>query len=351
MKHAIVFGGYGTFGSHVARELVRLGVTVVIAGRDAAKAEAFARRFGPPHRGIAVDLTDLASCRAALRDAPVAVHCAGPFAALGPGLLDACLDTGCDYVDLAEDRAYTRVVRLHDDVFRDRGLTAVHGCSSLPGLSGALALRLCEALTSPPTTARVTLFIGNNNPKGDAAVRSMLAGLGRPLRAPQGTLYGFRDREVVPLPPPFGPRAVYNFNSPEYDLFPRRFGVREVRVKVGFEVRLATAGLALLARLGSGYGPRTASWLEWFGGWFRTLGTSGGAVMTELFAADGSSCRAAVVARRDGQRMAALPCALIANALCRERMRSGVYAAYDLIELGLLERLQEQGFELHANGP
>lgn len=347
MRSAVVFGGYGTFGSHVARELARLGVTVVVAGRDRVKAEAFARTLGPEHRGIAVDLTDLASCRAALRDGPVAVHCAGPFATLGPGLLDSCLDTGCDCVDIAEDRGYTRLVRMHDDVFRDRGHTAVHGCSSLPGISGALAMLVRDALPAPPLRARVTLFIGNNNPKGDAAVRSLVTGLGKPIRAPQGTLAGFHDREVVPLPPPFGPRTVYNFNGPEYDLFPRRFGVREVVVKVGFELRLVTTGLALLARLGSGYGPRTAAVLEWFGGWLRGLGTSGGAVMTELFAADGSTRRAALVARRDGQRMAALPCALVAHMLCREPGPRGVFAAYDLPDLALLDRLQAEGFELH----
>src|SRR5262249_21352779 len=156
------------FGGHVARELARLGVTVTVAGRDGAKAGAFARTLGPAHRGTAVDLTDLASCRAALHDRPVAVHCAGPFATLGPGLLDACLDAGCAYVDIAEDRGYLRLVRMHDDVFRDRGLTAVYGCSSLPGVSGALALRARESLPSPPVRARVTLFIGNDNPKGDA---------------------------------------------------------------------------------------------------------------------------------------------------------------------------------------
>lgn len=350
MRSAVVFGGYGTFGGHVARELARLGVTVIVAGRDGAKAEAFARTLGPAHRGIAVDLTDLASCRAALTDGPVAVHCAGPFSTLGPGLLDASLDAGCDCVDISEDRGYTRLVRMHDDVFRDRGLTAVHGCSSLPGISGALALLVREMLPAPPVRARVTLFIGNNNPKGAAAVRSLVAGLGKPIRAPQGTLLGFRDGEVVPLPEPFGRRTVYNFNAPEYDLFPRRLGVREVVVKVGFELRLATAGLALLARLGSGYGPRTAALLEWFGGWFRRLGTSGGAVMTELFAADGSTRRAALVARRDGQRMAALPCALVAHGLCRERGPRGVFAAYDLPGFALIERLQAEGFELHRLG-
>src|SRR2546429_154331 len=71
-----------------------------------------------------------------------------------------------------------------------------------------------------PKAARVTLFIGNDNPKGAAAMGTFLAGLARPIAAPQGRLRGYRDRAVVPLPPPFGPRGVFNFDGPEYDLFP-----------------------------------------------------------------------------------------------------------------------------------
>ena len=161
----------------------------------------------------------------------------------------------------------------------------------------------------------MTLFIGNKNPKGWAAVRSLLAGLGQPIVAPQGTVRGFRDREVVSLPAPFGRRAVFNFESPEYDLFPLLLGVRSVSVKVGFELRLGTCLFAVLARLGSNYGELTARLLALPGRALSRVGCSGGVVMTELFCADGSVRWAALAGRQDGQRMAALPCALVAHAL------------------------------------
>src|SRR5439155_1483536 len=122
MRPVLVFGGYGTFGAHVCRELARRGVPVTVAGRDPAKAE-------------------------------------------------------------------------------------------------ALALQAREGTVAPVARVRVTLFIGNQNPKGEAAVRSLLAGLGRPIRTAEGTVRGFRDREVVALPAPFGRRGVFNFEAPEYDLF------------------------------------------------------------------------------------------------------------------------------------
>jgi hypothetical protein len=350
MGSVVVFGGYGTFGSHVARELARLGVPLVIAGRDRSRAQAFARALGAGHRGRAADVTRPESCREALRGQTVAVNCAGPFGQLGTALLDACLESGCHYADIADDRRYAALVRAYGGRFQERGLAAIYGCSSLPGLSGALGLLALGGSPATPERARVTLFIGNNNPKGEAAIRSLVGGLGKPIAAPQGTRYGFRDREVVPLPRPFGRRAVFNFESPEYDLFGPLLGVRSVVVKVGFELQPAAYAFALLAVLGWNYGPRTADLLARPAGLLRRLGTSGGAVMTELFYPDGSTRRAALVGRRDGQRMAALPCAYVARALAEGRpLRSGMGTVYDLLGAGpLLDRLTAAGFELHT---
>src|SRR5579864_4449799 len=140
MGAAVVFGGYGIFGRIVARELANQGITVTIAGRDPAHAEVFANSLGPEHRSMAADVASLDSCRKALQHQNVAVNCAGPFAARADALLHACLVCGCHYVDIADNRAYTILVRALGESFRQKGLAAVYGCSSLPGISGALAL-------------------------------------------------------------------------------------------------------------------------------------------------------------------------------------------------------------------
>lgn len=348
MRPALVLGGYGTFGAHVCRELVRLGVPVTVAGRDRAAAETFARALGAGCRSAAVDATRADTCRAALRDHGVAVNCAGPFNQLDASLLEACLDSGCHYADITDDRGYAALVRRVGERFRARGLAAVYGCSSLPGVSGALALMAREGTTAAVERARVTLFIGNRNPKGQAAVRSLLSGLGQGIAAPQGTLRGFHDREVVPLPPPFGRRGVFNFESPEYDLFPALLGTSAVSVKVGFELRSATYLFAVLARIGRGYGERTARMLNLPGRLLSRLGCSGGAVMSELFLADGSVRQAALLAREEGQRMAALPCALVAHSLSLDALPgAGARTAYEFLGGGaLLTELIAARFEL-----
>ncbi len=350
----VVFGGYGTFGSLVARALAADGLRLRIAGRDAGRAARFASDLGPGHEGIAADASDPASCAAALAGAQVAVSCIGPFRAdrMGLALPEACLAAGVHYVDIADDRAWLARLQGLGKRFRTRGLAAACGCSSLPGISGALALVAAEGLPRVER-ARVTLFIGNANPKGQAAVASASSQLGRRFRAPQGTLIGLRGREVVSLPPPFGRRAVLNLDSPEYDLFPDLLGAREVRVKVGFESRLATTSFVALSYLGPDLGSRAASVLGRAAGLFSHFGHSGGCVQVELWDGDGRRATASLGGPQEGQRMAALPAAFVARDLREGRIAArGFLTAWEALGARpLLDRLAAAGFYLQMQAP
>ena len=270
--------------------------------------------LGPAHAGVAADVRDVDACRRAIRGAAVAVVCAGPFSTLGRAPARAALEEGTHYVDIADDRAYIRALHDLDAEFTRARLCAAYGCSSLPAVSSALALSLVGT-GDRPARARVTLYIGGANPKGEASVRAMVERLGRTVRAADGTHSGFGDPQTIPLPPPFGPRTAYTFDGPEHDLFPPLLGVSAVDVRVGFELPLANAGFALMARTGAHWGRRTAAVLARLAALAPTIGTSGGAVLVELEWSDGRRASRALVADAGGQRMASLPCAVIAHAL------------------------------------
>lgn len=347
MSRVIIFGGYGVFGSLIASELALHSIDVTIAGRDRLKAEKLAARLGPTHKAVSVNVVDDSSCRPALAGHTVAVHCAGPFDASNTTLLDACLDVGCHYVDIADNRYYVRQVREAGARFAKRGLAAVYGCSSLPAISGALALRCRRAESTSPDSARITLMIGNNNPKGQAAIASLVESLGRPIEAPQGILRGFRGRACVPLPHPFGRRTVFPFETPDYDLLPALLGISELTVNVGFELNRSTYGLAALARLPFRFGRRTAAILNRVASIIPGRGSSGGAIMAELYWSNGVVKRSAIVADRDGQRMAALPCVFVTQALINVSTFRGAGTAIDVIGADdLLRQLVAAGFQL-----
>jgi hypothetical protein len=347
-----VFGGYGTFGAHVSRALAAAGCPLRIAGRDGERARTFAAGLGAGHEGIAADAGDPASCAHALAGVRVAVSCAGPFPALGTALLESCLAAGVHYVDIADDREWHSRLRSWDGRFRERNLTAAVGCSSLPGISGALAVLAAQRLPAVER-ARVTLFIGNRNPKGEAAVRSAAAQLGRIFPAPQGLLRGLAGREIVGLPPPFGARAVHDWESPELDLFPVLLGAREVRVKVGFESGLANISAAALARLGPRLGGALLRAFTPIARALSRFGHSGGYVKVELWDAPGANAAAASIAlggAGGGQRMAALPAAFVAGGLYEGSVATrGVVTAWEALGAeSLIERLTAAGYELAA---
>lgn len=342
-----VFGGYGVFGAHVAGSLAAAGLRVRIAGRDGDRAERFTAALGASHEGIAADVNEPVACAKALAGARVAVNCAGPFSSMSMALPEACLAAGIHYVDIADERGWSARMRARDGEFRERGLAAAVGCSSLPGISGALAVLAAERLPAVER-ARVTLFIGNRNPKGEAAVRASVTQLGRSFRAPQGMLRGLHGREVVDLPPPFGPRAVYDWESPELDLFLAMFGARAVRVLVGFEARLATLSFATLARLGPRLGRLLLSGIAPLARHLSGFGHSGGFVKVELFAPDGTCAAATLGGASDGQRMAALPAVFVAQGLADGSATArGAMTAYEALgSRPLVERLIAAGYEL-----
>src|SRR5262249_51800545 len=137
--------------------------------------------------------------------------------------------------------------------------------------------------------------------------------------------------EVVPLPPPFGRRPVFNFDCADYDVLPALTGTAAMTVKVGFELRSITAALAALAHTGWRFGKREAAFLAWACRFTRGLGCSAGAVRPEAGYADGNPHRAAIVAPTAGQRIAAVPCALAAKALLDGVNRPGACTAYELL--------------------
>ena len=216
MKRVIIFGGYGVFGSHIARALAGWRIPITIAGRNLGKAQAMADSLGGDTRALAANLAQRDVCRAALEGHGVAINAAGPFQDFDAILLESCLELGCHHADIADDRRYVAMVRSYPrPLCEAKNLAAVYGCSSLPGISGALAALLRDA-PGQVERARVTMFIGSKNPKGRAAVRSFLAGLGQAIAAAcKAPFIGFRDREVVSLPATVWPARRLQFRVAE----------------------------------------------------------------------------------------------------------------------------------------
>ena len=138
----LIIGGYGTFGGRLADLLAReMRLTLLIAGRSRAKADAFCRG-----RANCVPASfdrdgDLDAQLASL--APdVVVDASGPFQAYGYGVVEACLRRGVHYLDLADATGFVAGIARFDAAARAKGLVVLSGVSTFPVLTSAAIRKL-----------------------------------------------------------------------------------------------------------------------------------------------------------------------------------------------------------------
>jgi NAD(P)-dependent dehydrogenase (short-subunit alcohol dehydrogenase family) len=344
----LIAGGYGVFGQHLARELLAATpAQVVIAGRNLRHAAAACRALRAADRAIplALDLCDTEAVVRAVKDCFAVACAAGPFQELPRELARAAVSGGAHWLDLSDYEGWVLSL-LRDTALNAAataaGLSVMPGLSSVPALSGVLARwcrsRLPDATNgsasgepAPPIEARVTLFVGNRNPKGAAATASALA--------------GFTDPEWVDLP--VGRRLAYRFASPDAVLLRKELGLdAHVRVALGWSAahRLMAAASALSRRWSPAARARLARCLARLSTPFNRFGSDLGGVQVTLRSPDGSHATAALIHR---QRLAILPCALVLEALlCGELRQPGVISpATWLAPEEWIVRLRARGVE------
>jgi short subunit dehydrogenase-like uncharacterized protein len=141
VARVLIIGGYGNFGSYIARSLKgEAGIRLLIGGRSVEKARAFATSLDAFHsaEGFTVDIDgDLAAAFA--RIAPdIVVHTTGPFQTQDHRVARACIAQGSHYLDLADARDFVVTIASLDTEAKAKGVLVVSGASSVPCLTAAV---------------------------------------------------------------------------------------------------------------------------------------------------------------------------------------------------------------------
>lgn len=97
-KTWMIYGANGYTGELVAREARKQGLTPILAGRNSNKVAALAQELDLEQRVFALD--SAADVAGHLKDVDIVLHCAGPFSATAPAMIDACIATGAHYLDI-----------------------------------------------------------------------------------------------------------------------------------------------------------------------------------------------------------------------------------------------------------
>jgi len=171
----LVYGAYGYAGSLIAERAVADGLDPILAGRDAERVEAAATERGCDHRVFSLEHPAVVERRVAGADA--VLNCAGPFADTAEPLIDACLRTGTDYLDLAGNVDVLEATAARDAAATDAGVAVVPGVGFDVVPTDCLAAIL-HGLLSEAT--ELTLAIDGLGTVSPGTVKSMLRGLDRP---------------------------------------------------------------------------------------------------------------------------------------------------------------------------
>lgn len=253
-RHVIlILGGYGAFGSRVARNLAQHPeISLIIAGRDRAAAIAFAQSL-ESGRGqtLAVDVSNGDGVAAIVAAKPViVVDAAGPFQSRGYNLARSCATNGIHYVDLADARAHVAGIVELDSIARAHDTVVIGGASTVPAIATAMVDDLVRD-SAHIEEIDVGISPGHRAPRGEATVRSVFSYCGKPIpTVGDGIEFGWGGLTRYRYPSPVGSRWLSNVDTPERALWRARYpSLLKASIRAGFEIGPLHLVMTIASRL------------------------------------------------------------------------------------------------------
>ena len=254
-RAVLILGGYGNFGKRIASALVKADVSIIVAGRDHVKAEAFVRSLpGSFAAAASFDARrELDEQLEKLKPA-VVINTCGPFQNSDYGVAQSCIRYGVHYIDLADGRDFVVGINALDQSAKEAGVAVIAGASTVPCLSSAVMEHFKSEFIEIDSL-KYGISPGQKAERGLATTQGILSYVGRPLKRFTGRVrpaYGWQDvyRQVYPE---IGKRWMANCDVPDLDLLPPRYGIKSIQFSAGLELgfmHLGLWGLSWLVRLG-----------------------------------------------------------------------------------------------------
>ncbi|MCP5347257.1 MAG: saccharopine dehydrogenase NADP-binding domain-containing protein [Gammaproteobacteria bacterium] len=254
-RRVLIIGGYGNFGSHIAKNLAREeSIQLIIAGRNISKANDYAEiltsKIKPEAASLDID-RNLEQSLAGIKP-DIVIHTSGPYQSQDYHVAKACIKQGCHYVDLADGRQFVSGVESLDKEAKEKGVLICSGASSVPCLTSALIdhykiqFKSIEKIEYGIATAQLTN-------RGLATTSAVLSYAGKPFKTlidgKMQDVYGWHNlkfRKFWGL----NNRLLGNCDIPDLEIFPLRYPeLKTIRFEAGLELKALHIGLWLLSWL------------------------------------------------------------------------------------------------------
>lgn len=213
----LVVGGHGEVGRHVVRTLIFMQRTIIIAGRNASKGQAFIELLGN-YSDISFRTLDLTKgpeeLAPALGGVAAVIMCSDQS---DIKFVNLCLEKGIQYVDIAADDEHLRKIEKLNTIAQENHTAAVLSVGLAPGLTNLL-VRECREKSPELNQFEIGILLGTGDAHGAQAIDWTMKNLlhWNSSLAPRNIEYGL----------PWGRRKSYPFEFSDQYALERTIGVK-----------------------------------------------------------------------------------------------------------------------------
>ena len=223
-------GGMGRFAVETSMSFENID-EITVADINAEAAITFAASMNEKVKGIGLNVTDIDDLKAQMRQADIVINTVGPFFKYGPPILEAALDSGCDYLDINDDWEPTLEMLEFHRKAENNSNTAILGMGASPGLTNMLGAAAIGELDEVETLYTGWTMDGAT-PEEESSQSGINAAMVHGVQQMTGTVRIHNDgksKMVKPLKqveidfPGFGKFKPHIFGHPEAITFPHHF--------------------------------------------------------------------------------------------------------------------------------
>ncbi len=234
----LVLGAYGHYGKIICQKLKEMpGVTVIGAGKRKDKLASLSNEL------------DIETFHADWRDKMLAhqlhdhgihlvIHTAGPFVEQDYSVAEACIEAGCYYIDMADDREFVKGIKSLNEKARSVGVSVISGMGMM-ALNDAILEMLKEQITDI-THCEIGVS-GSGRLPGAASVRTVLSYCGKKINYMEcgqiRAFTGLTGRSPHYFKAGFGRRDLINLDAPDLDILTHKYGLKSFRYQGGYGLR------------------------------------------------------------------------------------------------------------------
>jgi hypothetical protein len=249
----LIIGGYGNFGSYVARALASdANISLLIGGRSQDRASAFAASLSSinPASGCCIDIDGDVEARLRELAPNLVIHTTGPFQRQDHRVARAAIAARAHYLDLADARQFVATIGELDVSAKAAEVAVIAGASSVPCLTAAFLDRY-EPRFRRLTSATYGIAAAQATNRGLGTAAAILSYVGKPFTILAGgrskRVFGWQGLHAVRYPE-LGLRLFAYCDIPDLELFPARYPtLRDLSFVAGHEVKVLHVGIWLLS--------------------------------------------------------------------------------------------------------